>query len=122
VGATRTHKDLMAWQESLRLVETVYRRTSEFPHEEAFGLTAQMRRAAISVPSNIAEGAGRASPKELAQFVNIASGSLAELETQIEIAARLGYLRTDATLLHEVVRVGKLLTGLRRSCKNPDNE
>jgi four helix bundle protein len=84
------HKDLVAWREAMSLVEAVYRDTENFPRDETFGLRAQVRRAAVSVPSNIAEGSGRNSPGELRQFVGIASGSLAELETQLELSVRLG--------------------------------
>jgi four helix bundle protein len=115
MGSVRTHKDLNAWREAMMLAEMVYRRTIGFPKEEAFVLTAQVRRAAISIPSNIAEGAGRHSAKELVQYLNVARGSLAELETQLELAVRLGYIERDAELLRQVTIVGKLLTGLRRS-------
>jgi len=88
-------RQLDVWEESVLVAEAVYRLTSEFPNEERFGLTTQTRRAAVSVSSNIAEGAGRGRSKEMAQFLRIALGSLSELETQIEIACRLGYLSSD---------------------------
>ena len=113
------HRDLIVWQEALRLAEAVYRVTAKFPKEELFGITAQMRRSAVSIPCNVAEGAGRNSRKELAQFVGIASGSRAELETQLELAYRLGYLDRRETEIREALeRVGKLLVGLRRSIRD----
>ena len=80
------YRDLIAWREAMPLVEVVYRETQNLPRDETFGLRAQIRRAAVSVPSNLAEGSGRNSSGELRQFVGIASGSLAELETQLELA------------------------------------
>src|SRR5262245_9751674 len=115
---TTSHRDLLAWQEAMRLMEMVYRNTAGFPREEVFGLTAQLRRSAVSVPSNIAEGAARNSPRELFQFLGIANGSLAELETQLEIAVRLGYLDARTECPRQLSRVGKLLIGLRRPLKD----
>src|SRR5512136_1860465 len=90
--AVKSYTDLMAWQKAVDLVEEVYRVTGHFPKEELYGLTSQMRRAAVSIPSNIAEGQGRNSRGEFCQFLGHAKGSLFELETQVVIAARLGYL------------------------------
>ncbi|MCK0125010.1 four helix bundle protein [Gelidibacter sp. F2691] len=90
------HKDLDVWKKSMDLVEVVYRLSSQFPSDERFGLTSQMRRAAVSLPSNIAEGAGRKSDKELIQFLHIALGSLGELDTQYLIAVRLKYCNINA--------------------------
>ena len=98
------------------MVEDVYAATRVFPKEELFGLTNQMRRAAISVPANIAEGAARAGTKELLQFLSIAAASLSELDTHVEIAMRLGYLKDDA-LLTEIDTVAGLLMGLSASIK-----
>ena len=114
------HRRLVVWQEAISLVEVIYRETAKFPREELFGITAQMRRSALSIPSNIAEGAGRNSPRELIQFLGFASGSGAELDTHLEIAIRLGYLRKNSDACQALGRVGKLLTGLRRSLKKPD--
>ena len=100
----------------MTLVENVYRATRSFPKEEIFGLTAQMRRAAISVPANIAEGAARSGTRELARFVSIAVASLSELDTHIEIARRLGYLAEDR-LAQQADAVAGLLMGLERSLK-----
>lgn len=93
--------------------------TKGFPKSELFGLSSQLQRAAVSVPSNIAEGQGRATPGEFRQFLGIARGSLAELHTQIIIASRLGYIRDDAFAMIEglVEEVGRLLNGLLRSLK-----
>jgi len=88
----RAQKNLDAWKEGVALATYVYRITEEFPKSEVYGLTSQMRRASISVPGNIAEGAARFSPKEFSQFLNIAGGSLSELDTQMEITLNLGYI------------------------------
>jgi len=108
------HRELVAWQEAVRLVEMIYRKTADFPKEEAFGLTAQLRRTAVSIPSNIAEGAGRNSSRELAQFLGVASGSRAELDTQLFIAVRLGLIEAESEIITQLERVGRLLTALRR--------
>lgn len=111
----RPHQKLHAWQEAIRLVKTTYLVTQAFPAEERYGLSAQMRRAAVSVPSNLAEGAARSSKKEFAQFISISQGSLSELETQAIIAAELGFLPPQHEIFAHLERVGKLLTGLYRS-------
>jgi four helix bundle protein len=113
-GTPKHHKDLDVWNRSMDLVTAVYRATRGFPSSEAHGLVAQMRRAAISVPSNIAEGAARRHPKQYSYFVRIALGSVAEIETQILIAARLGFIRDEGSLLHEIERIRKQLLGLLR--------
>lgn len=110
-----THRDLAAWREAMTLAETVYRQTASFPREEAYGPTSQMRRAAVSIPSNIAEGAGRNSSRELFQFLGITCGSLAELDTQFELAVRLGYLSAEADVVAQIDRVGMLVRLLRKS-------
>ena len=112
-----THYDLVAWREAMNLVEAVYRDTECFPPKEAFGLTSQIRRAAVSIPSNLAEGAARNSRKELVYFVGICCGSLAELQTQLQLAVRLGYLAAEAQCVSQAARVGKLVGGLRKSLK-----
>ena len=117
MAVNSSHQKLVAWQEAMRLVEMIYRDTKGFPREELFGLTTQMRRAAISVPSNIAEGAARNSSGELVQFLGIANGSMAELETQLELAVRLGYMRADANIFEQLSRVGQLLVALRKSVR-----
>lgn len=111
------HRKLVAWQKAIKLIVVVYRETATFPRDETFGLKAQMRRSAVSISSNIAEGAGRNSSGELIQFLGIASGSRAELDTHLEIAVRLGFIRADSEAFPQLDRVGKLLIGLRRSLK-----
>jgi four helix bundle protein len=114
----RGHYDLDAWKASRTLVSAIYRVTQTFPREEVFGLTAQMRRASVSIPSNIAEGAARTGSREYAQFLNVARGSLSELETQLFIASDLGYIRSDHPVFAMVGRVSKLVTGLHRAIRN----
>jgi four helix bundle protein len=88
----RSYKDLFAWQKSMDLVTAIYRTTAGFSKDELFGLTSQLRRAAVSIPSNIAEGQGRLSEKEFRHFLGQARGSLMEVETQLQIAENLSYL------------------------------
>lgn len=109
------HRDLVAWQKAMQLVKDVYRFTEEFPKHELYGLASQLRRAAVSVPSNLAEGASRNSRKEFHHFIGTARGSLAEMETQIEIAKDLGYMKEPfaSSLLTRVAELGRMLTGLR---------
>jgi four helix bundle protein len=113
-----THRDLAAWREAMALVVSVYRQTVCFPKEEAYGLTSQIRRAAVSIPSNIAEGAGRNSSRELLQFLGITCGSIAELDTQLELAVQLGYLDAGADVVNQASRVGMLVRLLRKSIKS----
>src|SRR3712207_3717942 len=101
---THTHKDLLAWRESMALVESVYSATRGFPRDELFSLTAQIRRSAISIPSNVAEGAARNTKREFLQFLGVACGSVAELDTQLEVAVRLRYLSPDADVLRQMKR------------------
>lgn len=112
----RPHQNLEAWIKSLELVTDIYKTTERFPREERFGLTSQIRRAAVSIPANIAEGAGRHSKKEFAHFLSNSQGSASELETELVIANRLGYLdeTTFSSLLAKLERIGRLVTGLRR--------
>jgi four helix bundle protein len=107
-------KDLVVWQNAMDLVLSIYRITKCFPREETYGLVSQMRRAAVSIPSNIAEGRGRFSAKEMSQFLVNARGSLLELETQIEISRALEYIPNgDAEALAErSSEVGRLLNGM----------
>jgi four helix bundle protein len=109
----RDYSDLIAWQKAMDLVEEVYRWSASFPIDERFGLTSQVRRAAVSVPSNIAEGQGRRSPGEFLQCLSVAQGSVREVETQVQIAGRLGYLDADGQhrLVELTQEVGRLLTG-----------
>jgi four helix bundle protein len=116
-----TYSDLEVWQAAMELAEHIYRVTKSFPKEEIYGLTAQLRRAAVSVPSNIAEGKGRSSEKELVQFLHHSRGSLFEIETQVALALRLNYIdsATNEKLLRETRRVGQLLNGLIRAFRPP---
>ena len=115
----KPHKNLDVWKKSLDLVEIIYRLAELFPKSEIYGLTNQMRRAVISVPSNIAEGAARKTKKEFIQFLHMAQGSLSELDTQIEIAKRLGYSSEDQskTLFEIMQDVDRMLSGLIKSLK-----
>ena len=99
----RKHHELRVWQDGIAMVKLVYQVTANFPREELFGLTSQMRRSAVSVPANIAEGAARSTSKEFAQFLTIARGSLSELETLIVISRELGYM-PNGTELEDVVQ------------------
>ena len=115
--AIRSYRDLIVWQKSIELVDAVYRATANFPKNEIYALTSQLRRAAISVPSNIAEGHARKSTREFVNFLSIARGSLAEVETQIVIAKRLGYLddALEADTFSKTTEIGRLMAGLARS-------
>ena len=110
--AKRPHEDLTVWQQAMSLVEQVYACSSKFPDSERFGLTAQLRRAAISVPSNIAEGAARRSTPEYLRFLSIARGSLSEPDTQLQIAYRLGYSEFPPEIKTRIDDVFAMLTGL----------
>lgn len=119
----RPHEKLEAWSKAIDFVVAVYQATESFPKEEKFGLTSQIRRAAVSVPANIAEGAARQSDKEFAHFLSNAQGSASELETELIIAHRLGYLsESDFVALTTVLdRVGRLITGLSQHLKRRIN-
>lgn len=108
----KPHYKLDAWKEAMALVKVVYRVTQGFPKDEKFGLISQMRRAAVSVPSNLAEGAARTGPNEFAQVFNIARGSLSELETQLLISKDLGYIDPKHEISSLLDRVSRLITGL----------
>lgn len=112
-------RELKVWQAGIDLTEQVYTLTKQFPKEEMYGLTSQIRRAVVSVPSNIAEGHGRDSTKEFLHFLSIAVGSLFEVETQLIIAQRLGYLDKSnlQPLLFKIEEISKMLKGLQKSLK-----
>ena len=114
-----SYHDLDVWQKSIELAEMSYRLSARFPREERFGITSQMRRSAASVAANIAEGANRHSLKEYLQFLGIASGSLAETETYLVLAQRLGIVEEEQIRLVQgrSSEVGKMLNGLKRSLR-----
>jgi four helix bundle protein len=111
------YRELLVWQKAIVLVKEVYRATSSFPKTEIYALTSQIRRAAVSIPSNIAEGQGRSSTRDFLHFLSVAQGSLMELETQIIIAEQLGYLEQSQEngLLDYTAEVSRMLSGLRNS-------
>jgi four helix bundle protein len=117
--AISSFRDLRVWAAAVDLVEHVYRLTGNFPKHEVYGLASQMQRAAVSVPSNIAEGHNREHRKEFLHHLSMAQSSLAELETQIEIAARLKYISADAKqeILKEAASVGRQLHALRKALR-----
>ena len=121
---TKPHHKLKVWQKSRNVVKQIYQITTTLPDEEKFGLTSQMRQAAISIPSNIAEGAGRNSRKEFANFLGICQGSIAELETQILIGQDLGHFQNNSvqSLLEELDEISKMIIGLKKSLRKNDNQ
>ena len=110
----KTHKDLIVWQKSLDYVTEIYQLTKSYPKDEIYGLTNQLRRAAVSIPSNIAEGAARSTKKEFNQFLHISLGSLSELETQLLISENLGYLSKEDSLkkIEKLTEIRRILLGL----------
>lgn len=110
----KSHKDLLVWQRSMKLVKEIYLLTEDFPSREVYGLSSQMRRCAVSIPSNIAEGKSRHTRRDYKHFIVIACGSAAELETQLELALELGFANKDKTifLLKELDEVRRMLTSL----------
>jgi four helix bundle protein len=116
----KPHKKLDVWQGSMDVARMIYSLTNNFPSAEKFGLVSQMRRAAVSIPSNIAEGAARQGKKEFRNFLSMAQGSLSELDTQLEISVALGYIHKEhiQDLEEKVIRVDKMLTGLIRNLSN----
>ena len=114
------YRQLIVWQKAMDFVELLYRTTAPFPKEELYGLTAQMRRAAVSIPSNIAEGQGRDTAPEFVRFLSIARGSVKEVETQVLLSRRLGYItqakQTELTRFTD--ELSRLLTGLKASLRH----
>ncbi len=112
-------KNLKIWQKGINLVVDIYKTSQNFPSEELYGLTSQMRRSAVSIPSNIAEGSGRNSDKEFSRFLDISLGSSFELETQIIIAHKLSFINDEKfnELTHDVQEEQKMITGLQKSIK-----
>jgi four helix bundle protein len=116
----QSYRDLVAWQKAMELVTEIYRISQNFPKEELFGLMSQIRRAAVSIPSNIAEGHAKLSRKEYQHFLGHARGSLAEVETQLLIAQNLHYLGAEMTsqMLDMAAEIGRILNGLLASLKS----
>lgn len=112
------HEDLDVWKKSINLVTQIYELTKTYPQTENYGLKNQMQRCAVSIPSNIAEGCARFSDKETLNFINIAIGSLAELQTQIVISKNLGYINSYDNIMNECIEVKKLLLGLTKYINN----
>ncbi len=112
MGEVRNHKDLEVWKVSMDFVVEIYQVTKNFPQTEIYGLTSQLRRAAVSIPSNIAEGAARKNTREFIQFLYIAQGSLSEIETQLLISERLKYIIEPAILLEKSIYLRSLVSRL----------
>jgi len=117
--SVKDYRELIAWQKGMDLVEMVYRMTDGFPRKEVYGLTSQIRRAVVSIPSNIAEGQARSTTRDFLNFLSIAMGSLKEAETQVLISQRLGYLSEPETsgLLELTAEVGRVISGLTNSLR-----
>ena len=112
------YKDLEVWKDSIKFVKSIYILTNKFPQEEKFGLVSQIRRAAVSIPSNIAEGCTRYSDKDTRKFIDIALGSLAELDTQLILAEDLGFANYSENLSAVLNKIGALLRGLKKYVGN----
>jgi four helix bundle protein len=117
VEKLKSYKDLEVWKVAMDLVTDIYRLTGSFPSYELYGLSSQMRRCAVSIPSNIAEGAGRRNTKEFIQFLYVSNGSLSELETQIEIAFRLKYLKEIENYMDRIKHIRIMLLNLIQALK-----
>ncbi len=115
----RPHRKLDVWKKSMEFVRDIYEATKTFPKAEIYGLTSQLRRAAVSIPSNLAEGAARKGAKEFKQYLNIAQGSISELDTQIELASMLKYIDKNLydKLIRKLTTISKMLYGLSKSLK-----
>lgn len=116
----RPHEKLDVWTKAVEMVIVVYSITRSFPADERYGLTSQIRRAAVSIPANIAEGAARQSDKEFYQFLSIAQGSSSELETELRIAKNLGYLSLEdyERMYSEINTIARMIVGLSKSVRN----
>jgi len=113
--STQHYGQLLVWQKAMDLCESLYKATEKMPRDERFGLTSQMRRAAVSIPSNIAEGQGLGSDGNFLHHLHISYGSLRELETQVLLATRMRFLRDTESLLDQCGEVGRVLNGLMKS-------
>jgi len=120
----KSYRDLEVWKKAMDLVVICYKITRKFPRSEIYGLTSQLQRAAVSIPSNIAEGHQRQHSKEFLQHLSIAYASLAELETDIEIARRLDYIAEDQTnnVFAQAAEIGRMINGLRKSITNRNQQ
>lgn len=116
----RPHHNLDVWKRAVKFSVQIYKVTDAFPRDERFGLTSQLRRAAVSIAANIAEGAARKSKKEFANFLSISQGSASEVETEIIIARELGYFNDEAfqILCSDLDEMGRMITGLHRHCES----
>jgi len=113
------HRDLLVWQKAVDFVVDIYKLTRNFPKSELYGIASQIQRAAVSIPSNIAEGHALKQTQAYGRHLAIASGSLAEVDTQLEISSRLGYLGTEKkTMVEKSDEIGRMLSGLRKSLKD----
>lgn len=112
-------KDLKVWHEAIKLTTDIYNLTKHYPKDELYGITNQIRRCAVSIPSNIAEGSGRISDKEFKHFLSISNGSIAELETQLIISHNIQYISKDqlSQMISQISLVRKMLSGLMKSLK-----
>ncbi len=119
MSVVKDYRDLIVWQKAMDLVETIYQTTRGFPREEIYGLTSQIRRAAVSIPSNIAEGNGRNTTRDYVHFLGMVYGSVKEVETQVLIAERLQYINSDDSnrLVHMTTEIARLISGLAASLK-----
>ena len=117
----KSYRDLIVWQKSVQLTKRIYEVTGKFPRPEQFGLVAQLRRAAVSVPSNIAEGQARRRPAEFIRFISYSEGSIAEIDTQLVVSINLGFCSTGEVqdLFQSIVELQMMLSGLRRKLSGP---
>jgi len=121
--ALKDYRELIVWQRAVDLVEMVYRMTAGFPKTEVYALTSQIRRAAVSIPSNVAEGQGRRTTRDFLYFLSVANGSVKEVETQVIVSERLGYLDEPkkSQLIDLTTEVGRLISGLTKSLEQKQN-
>ena len=122
MAAASSFRDLDVWRESMTLVEEIYAVSRTFPPDERFGLTAQLRRAAVSIPSNIGEGARRKRRKAFLYHLDVALGSQGEVDVQVELAGRLGYCTVSVEIRERIARVGRMLNGLIESLQPRDSD
>ena len=114
----RNFEELIVWQKAMEFAETVYKVQRKLPREETYGLGDQIRRAVVSIPSNIAEGCGRETDADFQRFLSIARGSLFEVRTQLDLAVRLGYVKLPEETLFQAAEIGRMLNSLIRRLRN----